>query len=125
MMSRLDLSDAQRQQIRQILQESRAGMQGPGMGKGRGPGRGMRGMRQHRGMDLSKFMTKERFDKEAFKKARLEKWAQQDSLRKEQRAERLDRMADRMEKIFRVLTPEQREKLIELSKNQARGTAGE
>ncbi|WP_292664513.1 Spy/CpxP family protein refolding chaperone [Nitratifractor sp.] len=121
MMSRLDLSDAQRQQIHQIMRESRAGMQGGGMGKGRG----MKGEHLNRGMDLSKFMTQERFDKEAFTKAKLEKWAEQDSLRKKRRVERLNRMADRMEKIFRVLTPEQREKLIELSKNRARGTAGE
>ncbi len=146
-MSQLDLSDAQRQQIRQIMQESRAGMQGQGMGRkqgmnngmgqgmyqGQGKGmnqgqgqkmgkqghKGMRGAHQRQGIDASKFMTKDSFDKEAFKKAKMEKWAQQDEMRKQRRAARLDRMADRMEKIFKVLTPEQREKLIELSQKGA------
>jgi len=128
MMSQLDLTDAQKTEIQQIMREGRQhmkgqkGMAGQGMkgqGKMQGQGKGMhRGQRGRLGLDASQFMSKESFDKEAFKKAMQAKWQKQDELRQQRRAARLDRMADRMEKIFKVLTPEQREKLIELSKQK-------
>ncbi|WP_457607118.1 Spy/CpxP family protein refolding chaperone [Nitratifractor sp.] len=126
--SQLNLSDEQKQQIRQIMRESRQqkgmkgqGMRGQGMGmQGQGmKGQGMKGQRRGRlGLDASAFMNKENFDKEAFKKALQQKWEQQDKMRQQRRAQRLERMADRMEKIFKVLSPEQRQKLIELSKQK-------
>ena len=141
-MSQLDLTDAQKEQIRQIMRESRQQMKGmkgqKGMGAQAGPGQGKMGKgkmhgqgqgkhagkRGHLGLDASQFMSKESFDKAAFKKSLQEKWKKQDELRQQRRAVRLERMADRMEKIFKVLTPEQREKLIELSKNNGKAAAG-
>ena len=43
------------------------------------------------------------------------RWAAREKMRQQRQTERLDRMADRMEKVFTVLTPAQREKLIKLS----------
>jgi Spy/CpxP family protein refolding chaperone len=117
-LSRLDLSDSQRAQIRAIfLEEKKAKIERKleRIKEGKGMRRGPQG---RHGVDLSRFMSRERFDKEAFKKAMQEKWTAQEKMRQARRAERLDRMADRMEKIFAVLTPEQREKLIEWSKKR-------
>ena len=94
MMAQLDLSGTQKQKIREIMLEGRQAMK-------------QKHMRPE--MDFSQFMSKERFDKEAFKKTMQQKW-------EANRQGRLAMMSDRIAKIFEILTPEQREKLIELRK---------
>ena len=102
-MAQLDLGDTQRQKIREIRREGRQAMKQNRMG--------------HKpAMDFSQFMTKEHFDKEAFKKVMQQKWEAKDKMRESRRQERMAMMSDRMEKVFEVLTPEQREKLVELRK---------
>jgi len=99
LMAQLDLSDAQKQKIQEIKRESRQSMK-----------------QRHRKpeMDFGQFMSKDRFDKEAFKKTMQQKWEARDKMQQEKRETRLAMMSDHMAKIFDVLTPEQREKLIEL-----------
>ncbi|HHD72970.1 MAG TPA: hypothetical protein ENK77_03045 [Epsilonproteobacteria bacterium] len=101
LMSQLDLSDTQKEKIREIKRESRQAMKQ----RNRKPE-----------MDFGQFMSKDRFDKEAFKKTMQQKWEARDKIRQAKREIRLTMMSDRMAKIFDVLTPEQREKLIELKK---------
>jgi len=116
-MSQLDLSDEQKKEIRLIrleAQKERIEAKIARVRQGKGPGM-HRGKKGRRAMDFSAFMTPERFDKAAFKKAMQERWAAREKMRQQRQAERLDRMADRMEKVFAVLTPAQREKLIKLS----------
>jgi len=116
-MSQLDLTDEQKKQIRLIrleAQKERIEAKIARVRQGQGPGM-YRGKKGRRAMDFSAFMTPERFDKAAFKKAMQERWAAREKMRRQRQAERLDRMADRMEKVFAVLTPAQREKLIKLS----------
>ena len=116
-MRQLDLTDEQKKQIRLIRLEAQkerieAKIARVRQGRGLGTHRGKRG---RSAMDLSRFMTPEGFDKAAFKKAMQERWAAREKMRQLRQAERLERMADRMEKVFNVLTPAQREKLIKLS----------
>ena len=116
-MSQLDLTDEQKKQIRLIrleAQKERIEAKIARVRQGKGPGM-HRGKRGRHAMDLSRFMTPEKFDKAAFKKAMQERWAAREKMRQQRQAERLERMADRMEKVFNVLTPVQREKLIKLS----------
>ena len=116
-MSQLDLTDEQKKQIRLIrleAQKERIEAKIARVRQGKGPGM-HRGKRGRHAMDLSRFMTPEKFDKAAFKKAMQERWAAREKMRQLRQAERLERMADRMEKVFNVLTPAQREKLIKLS----------
>jgi len=99
----LDLNASQREAIRDIVRDSRA--------KAR-----RKIMKNRPRLEIERFMTAERFDKKAFvaeaeaRRIRLEK------MRKTWRRKRLEMMAETMEKIFFVLTPRQREKLIQLSK---------
>ena len=113
-MSRLDLTDEQKKQIRLIrleAQKERIEAKIARVRQGQGPGM-HRGKRGRNAMDLSRFMTPERFDKAAFKKTMQERWAAREKMHQT----RLDRMADLLEKVFNVLTPSQREKLIKLSR---------
>jgi Spy/CpxP family protein refolding chaperone len=64
--------------------------------------------------EISHFITPQGFDKTAFRQALEQRWLQQEKRQAQQRKIRLDMMADTMEKIFAVLTPEQRQKLAEL-----------
>ncbi|BAF72371.1 Spy/CpxP family protein refolding chaperone [Sulfurovum sp. NBC37-1] len=99
--SQLNLSDAQKQKIREIKRESRQAMK-------------QKHMKPK--MDFTQFMNKDHFDKEAFQKTMEQKWETKDKVRQEKREAKLVMMSDRMARIFEVLTPEQREKLIELKK---------
>lgn len=71
-------------------------------------------MKQKRA-DLSKFMSAEQFDKEAFKTLMKERMQSREKIREERRESMIERRVERMEKLFNILTPEQREKWIQLS----------
>ena len=68
--------------------------------------------------DMSKFMSADKFDKEAFKKVMQAKDQKRNEMMQKRDTQRIDHRADTMEKIFAILTPEQRTKLIELSQKK-------
>lgn len=70
--------------------------------------------------DLSKVMTANTFDKAAFKAQMLQEMEQRDAMMKENREAMLEKRADHMQKVFEILTPEQRTKWLELSKEKAK-----
>jgi Spy/CpxP family protein refolding chaperone len=114
----LNLSPEQKQQVKAIVAEYRQALKAKRMerkqarkGKGMGQGKGKR-------MGAAAFMSPERFDKEAFKSTVQKRWEMQEQRRAEWRKARLDLMADTMEKLYNVLTPEQRSRLIELSQKR-------
>ena len=68
--------------------------------------------------DMSKFMSAEKFDKEAFKKIMQDNDEKRNERMQKRQAKRIEHKADTMEKIFAILTPQQRTKLIELSQKK-------
>ena len=67
--------------------------------------------------DMSTFMTVDKFDKVAFTEQANKKMIEMQKLRVSRSASMLENRANMMEKVFDILTPQQREKLIQLSKN--------
>lgn len=67
---------------------------------------------------VAQYMTAESFDKEGFKAAAKEKAASKQAKMKEMRDKRLENRADKIEKVFNILTPEQRVKWVELAKEE-------
>ena len=67
-------------------------------------------------MDLSKFMTVDKFDKEAFRAILTKKAEARKAKIQEMKTARINAKVDNMEKVFNLLTPEQRVELIEKSK---------
>ena len=107
----LDLTYAQKSQIKDIVKESRKGSREDRKSHRRGDFR--------RDMpDMSTFMSADKFDKDGFKKAMIEKKAKRDEMRQKRRDTRLEKRADTMEKIFAILTPKQRTELIKLSQEK-------
>ena len=107
--SELDLSDAQKKQIKSIFVEQKEMMK-----------KERQAMREKRAMpNASKFMTTEKFDKEAFKKVMQEKYKQREQKMQQRGEKRLNQRADTLEKVFAILTPEQRTKLIALSQKKS------
>lgn len=105
----LDLTEAQKkelQALREMQREerkaSRKAMKEQRVGK-------------QKRMDLGQFMSTEKFDKEGFKEAMKERMQQRAEMREKRREAMIEKRAERMEKIFHILTPEQREKWIQLS----------
>ena len=74
-----------------------------------------KGTLKQRGVELSRFMSAEKFDKEAFKRVMKERMQQRAEMREKRREAMIEKRAERMEKFFAILTPEQREKWIQLS----------
>ncbi len=68
--------------------------------------------------DMSQFMTANTFDKEAFKAQMNEKFEAKRQMMQAKKAAMLEKRADNMQKVFDILTPEQRIKWIELSKQK-------
>jgi len=68
--------------------------------------------------DMSQFMTADSFDKEAFKTQMNEKIEAKRAMMEGKKVAMLEKRATNMEKVFNVLTPEQRIKWIELSKQK-------
>ena len=65
--------------------------------------------------DLATFMTATTFNKTAFKAEMTKKFEQREQMRQQKRVAMLEQRAENMEKIFNILTPEQRNKWIQLS----------
>ena len=73
-------------------------------------------IRKMDGMDLSKFMTVDKFDKDAFRAMLTKKMDEKRAKMEKMRTARINTKIDSMEKVFNLLTPEQRVELIEQSK---------
>jgi Spy/CpxP family protein refolding chaperone len=109
----LDLTREQRQKIREVFKNEHKAKQAERKARW--------GERQKRSglfgnLNPQTFMSSDQFDKEAFIKAvqkqALDRRAKREAIRKS----RVKHLADFMEKIFNILTPEQRLKWIELAK---------
>lgn len=75
-------------------------------------------MRESMKPDMSQFMTADSFDKEAFKTQMNQKFEAKRQMMEGKKAAMLEKRATNMEKVFNILTPEQRIKWIELSKQK-------
>lgn len=106
--SELDLTKEQKKQIKSVISEQKKMMK-----------KERQAMKQKREMpDASQFMTASKFDKEAFKKSMQERRSQRAMMMQQKSEERLNKRAEVLEKIFAILTPEQRTKLIALSQKK-------
>ena len=113
-MKQLDLTSEQKDQMQVLKKERKGHMQAK-----------MKEMKENRksmmaGMkpDLSTFMTANNFDKEAFKNQMNNKFEAKRQIMESKKSAMLKTRAEGMEKVFNILTPEQRIKWIELSKKQ-------
>jgi protein CpxP len=111
-MKQLDLTSEQKKQMKALKEERKVHMKSK-----------MKEMRKNRksmmtGMkpDLSTFMTANSFDKKAFKVQMKKKFEEKRKMIESKKSEMLNSRADSMEKVFNILTAEQRVKWIELSK---------
>jgi len=112
LVKQLDLTADQKKEF-EVLKESRKKM----MISKREEHKGKRSkMMQKMRPDMSHFMSADNFDKDAFKKELSTKFEKRDEMRKKRQVAMLEKRADGMQKHFNILTPEQRIKLIELSK---------
>ena len=101
----LNLTKEQRIKIREVMQEKREKLRAL---------RATVGKRYR--MDISSFMSGTKFDKSAFRAEMERVRASRMERNIKLRDKRLDIIADSFSKIFDILTPSQREKLIQLSK---------
>lgn len=111
----LDLSSDQKAALKKIRMEQRSLKKENKQAMRKGM---RKNMKQHKGMmqtDLSAFMSADHFDKNAFKAQMEKKFEARRSMMEEKRAKMLEMRTAKMEKIFNILTPEQRLKWIELS----------
>ncbi len=113
-MKQLDLSSEQKEQLK-TLRESRKNMMKAKRKEFKENRKAMRGQMKP---DMSKFMTANTFDKEAFKKEMHQKFEAKRAMKENRKTAMLENRANRMEQMFNILTPEQRIKWIELSKQQ-------
>lgn len=113
-MKQLDLSSEQKDQLK-TLRVSRKDMM---KDKRKSCKEDRKAMRQQMKPDLNTFMTANTFDKKAFKQEMQKKFEAKRTMRENKRMAMLETRADHMEKMFNILTPEQRIKWIELSKQQ-------
>ena len=109
-MQQLDLTDKQKEELKTLRESRKEIMQAKKEHR--------RNMRQQMKPDMSTFMTANSFDKEAFKKEMQKKFEAKRAMREQRQASMMEVRADHMEKMFNILTPEQRIKWIELSKEQ-------
>lgn len=111
LVKQLDLTADQKKEF-EVLKESRKKM----MRSKRETHKGNRAkMMQGMNPDMSHFMSADNFDKVAFKKELNTKFEKRDEMRKKRQVAMLEKRAEGMQKVFDILTPEQRIKLIELS----------
>jgi Spy/CpxP family protein refolding chaperone len=113
MARQLDLTSDQRQKIRDIFNEERKAK--------KAERKAHRGERKKRGgvfgdLNPETFMSADHFDKKAFTKAVQKQADDRKAERAAKRKSRVEQRAAFMEKIFNILTPEQRVKWIELAK---------
>ena len=111
----LDLTPEQRREIRTVFRQERQAKQAA-----------RRIHRRHRKrrtpllgtLPPETFMTTDRFDKEAFIKAVEKQAKKRHAEREAMRRKRLEQRAAFLEKIFKILTPEQRGKWLELGQEK-------
>jgi Spy/CpxP family protein refolding chaperone len=108
----LDLRPEQHEAIRKILREDRKARRAAMSTHADRHGRGRVPLSD---LDPKSFMSVDHFDKTAFLDALERRAAERKAERKTARRARLERRAALMERIFAILTPEQRAKWIELS----------
>jgi Spy/CpxP family protein refolding chaperone len=111
--SKLDLNKEQKQEIHKLAKEYRDVLKE----KRKALIKKYKGLPPIR-LDASKFMSKEKFYSKAFEELIQERWKRQDERLREWRNIQLKALTDTVEKIFKVLTPEQRQKWIELSQKK-------
>lgn len=112
LMKQLDLSDTQRTEIRSLMKIKRQEMKE----KFQSFKEERKALRKS--FDASQFMSAEHFDKEAFKEVLRKRRAAIMAFMQEHQEEMLENRANTMQKIFDILTPEQREKVIQLSQKR-------
>lgn len=112
-MKQLKLSDAQKVQFWELRKSQREVrmVQRRSM-------RAKRAKMVRKNRDLSQFMTAKKFDKRVYKALIRKRMEQRDRMRTKRRKAMIEKRAENMEKVFNILTPEQREKWIQLSKRQ-------
>lgn len=108
----LDLTQEQREQLRDVLKKQRQERRAERRTH-RGQNKKSKGV--FGGMDVSKFMSVDHFDKEAFTKVQKEISDKRKADKESRREKGMQKRAELMEKVFNILTPEQRVKLIQLS----------
>ncbi len=113
-MKQLDLSSEQREQLK-TLKESRKNMM---QAKRKSCKEDRKAMKGQMKPDMSKFMTANTFDKDAFKQEMHKKFEAKRAMMETKKTTMMEYRANNMEKMFNILTPEQRIKWIELSKKQ-------
>jgi len=113
----LDLSDAQKEQMKDLKESRKVAMKE----KRKEFRENRKAMRAQMKPDMSTFMTANTFDKVAFKQEMQKKFEARHAMKESRKDAMLESRADNMEKIFNILTPEQRIKWIELSKIQNNG----
>lgn len=114
MMKQLDLTSEQKGQLK-TLRESRKNMMQAKRESCKEDRKSMRGQMRP---DMNKFMTANTFDKDAFKQEMHKKFEAKRAMMENKKTTMMEFKANNMEKMFNILTPEQRIKWIELSKNQ-------
>jgi len=113
-MKQLDLSSQQKEQLK-ILRESRKEMM---QAKRKACKEDRQAMKGQIKPDMNKFMTANSFDKKAFKHEMQKKFEAKRAMKENRKMAMMESRAENMEKVFNILTPEQRIKWIELSKQQ-------
>ena len=116
MARQLDLTKDQRQKIRAIFRAERQSKKAERRAHRPHGKQGHHHSGLFGSLNPATFMSADSFDKEAFKKAVQEQAQQRKAAREARRKARLDHRADLMEKVFNILTPEQRVKWIELGR---------
>lgn len=110
LIKQLDLSTEQKQEFKALKQERKASRKAHKLE--------MKSKRRAMGQpDMSSFMSAKTFDKVAFKKEMTKRFDAREKTREARRDTMLEKRAEGMQKIFNILTPKQRKKLIELSKS--------
>jgi Spy/CpxP family protein refolding chaperone len=109
----LDLTQDQRQKIREAFKNERKAKQAERKAR-------LKEEKKRKGLfgklNPQTFMSDKHFDKEAYAKAIQKQTRDRKAKRAAKRKSRIERRAAFLEKIFNILTPEQRVKWIELSK---------
>jgi Spy/CpxP family protein refolding chaperone len=73
-------------------------------------------MREQMKPDMSRYMSEDKFDKKAYIQDMTKRAEARRAKMQKRRAQMLEARAEHMQKVFDILTPEQRKKWIELSK---------
>ena len=108
----LDLTDTQKEQLKSLKESKRKAMKEK-----------FKALKEQRkelrkSFDASSFMTANHFDKESFKESIQKRREAMRVFMEANQDKMVEQRANTMEQVFNILTPEQREKLIQLSKKQ-------